>query len=327
MDFMASSEEIRDAEYTDIRLWYPVFSVHSIKTKIIDLPDRFSQYLLEDGIILPEEVGRVALGNDMLSDEENEGDPQETITREALPASFSDIDALIEATLGNFGGKIMVKVNDKAPTDAIWINCGTLMCNSVPSVYMLLKASERVCHSLHESGNYLVLRKWANMFPSMEFRCFVSQSCIIGISQKDVATFYPFLKNDSARIQDVILGFFDEKVKDKLLTASVVLDVYVDKQDRVWIVGFSPFGETSETDSFLFTWTELETQASRPDARGHDFESFRVVQTESHVLPRDTSVGASRGPSDFRLISEDIFSRNSKLLQGNASSSDSESEN
>ncbi|CAM9440982.1 unnamed protein product, partial [Ectocarpus fasciculatus] len=294
MDFTNDSATVEE-EAPDIKAWYPIFSKHTIKTRIMELPDRFSSYLLEDGIVLPDSVGRHALGNDMLSDDEDEACPAEAGSAESTtPPTFDEVDRWIQSTLDDFGGKIMVKINDKAPTDALWMNCGTLMCNSLASVYMLLKASERVGESLQDSDNYLVIRKWANMFPSMEFRCFISGSNMIGICQKDVSTFYPFLSGDCLRIQDVILDFFEESIKEKLPTPSIVMDVYVDKQDRVWIVGFSAFGDTTETDALLFTWSELTSDAPREDC-----DIIRVVKEESAVLPRNSSVGASRGPSDF----------------------------
>jgi hypothetical protein len=335
MEFTAAEEsgiERGEADPLDIASWYPTFSKHSIKTKIIKLPDRFASYLVEDGIVLPEHIGKHALGNDMLSDDED--DPASASAADGaaeaprLPDAFHDVDACLQSTMNDFGGKIMVKINDKAPTDSLWINCGTLMCNSVSSVYMVLKASEKVALALKESGdNYLVVRKWANMFPSMEFRCFISDGDLICICQKDASTHYPFLAADSTRIHTVISRFFESHVQEKLPVQSVVLDVYVDKQDRVWLIGFSPFGEETETDSLLFSWGEIKEHIlCRGDASVEEivaFEPFRVIEGESKVLPRNPSVGASRGPSDLNLISGNLFSRNSKLLQRNGDDSDS----
>lgn len=322
-----------DSATFEINSWYNIFSKHSIKTKVVKLPDRFVSYLTEDGIVLPEAVGKSALGNDMLSDEE--GDDNSKAADESptsSPMAFEELDAHLQSTMNEFGGKIMVKINDKAPTDAIWINCGTLMCNSISSVYMLLKASEKVAAALKESDNYLVIRKWANMFPSMEFRCFIHNYDLVAVSQRDVSTHYPFLAADSERIYGVISRFFDTRIKEKLHVKSVVIDVYVDKQDRVWVIGLSPFGETTETDSLLFSWAEITEHISLRDEEGRrgeivSFDFFRVIEGESKVLPRDPSIGASRGPSDFRLISDNIFSRNCSLLQGNGDSDSSSAEN
>lgn len=322
IDSYGDSADACSADHVDIRSWYPLFRKHSIKTKIISLPDRFASYLVEDGIILPERVGKLALGRDMLSDDEETGSGHED--GQKPPEAFDELDMLIENAINEFGGKIMVKLNDKAPMDALWINCGTLMCNSLSNVYMMLKASEKVGSALRDTGNYLVIRKWANLFPSMEFRCFIKDFGIVGICQKDVSTFYSFLQGEVYRIHEIIANFYDLNIKDSLLKASVTMDVYVDKQDRVWVVGFSPFGDVSKTDALLFTWTELLARSADTLERNAT-EIFRVLITESSVMPRDSTVGASRGPSDFNFISGDIFSRKSRLLQGNCSdSSDSD---
>lgn len=93
------------------------------------------------------------------------------------------------------------------------------------------------------------------------------------------------------------------------------MDVYVDKQNRVWIIGFSEFSR--QTDSLLYEWPDLENQDV-------DIPKILVVELQSSILPRDATLTASRAPSDFSLVSENIFTRNCKLLQKNASSSDSD---
>lgn len=130
----------------EIQAWYPRLAKHSIKTKCIPLPRRFCSYLVEDGIILPEKIGKQAPGKDMLSDDEDDdgGGRKEAVPIATEPDPFHDLDEELERVMVEFGGKIFIKVNDKAPVDAVWINCGTLMCNSLASVYMLLKASEQV---------------------------------------------------------------------------------------------------------------------------------------------------------------------------------------
>jgi hypothetical protein len=164
--------------------WYPIFKKHSIKTITIAVPQRFSRYLHEDGIMLPNDIVEDAIGDDMLSDDD-----------EAFPATgdkvagddhrhpepFHDLNKEIIRAIEDLGGKVFVKFNDKAPLDAAWINSGSLMCDSLPSVYLLLKASDRVSEAVREADNHIILRKWANMHPSMEFRCFVNSSVLRGI--------------------------------------------------------------------------------------------------------------------------------------------------
>ncbi|KAK2977802.1 hypothetical protein RJ640_029847 [Escallonia rubra] len=70
-------------------------------------------------------------------------------------------------------------------------------------IVLLLRSSDSVVHDLchaHNSCNdktllrpstfFLALRKW---YPSMEFRCFVRNRLLVGISQREVTGLYPVL--------------------------------------------------------------------------------------------------------------------------------------
>lgn len=59
----------------------------------------------------------------------------------------------------------------------------------------------------------LVLRKWYDLQPSMEFRCFVKDQEIIGITQRDV-NYYPFLLDIRQDIEQVIYQFFEDVILD-----------------------------------------------------------------------------------------------------------------
>lgn|SRR6185312_14339643 len=83
--------------------------------------------------------------------------------------------------------------------DATWISTtNTLKCNSPSDIFLLLKSSDFIAHDLdhafeecyYESEDVsrklpsdefeLVLRKWYDVAPSMEFRCFVKDNEIVG---------------------------------------------------------------------------------------------------------------------------------------------------
>lgn len=110
----------------------------------------------------------------------------------------------------------------------------------------------------------------------------------------------------------------------------MVIDVYVDKRDRVWIIGLSDFN-AGHTDALLYSWEELvDLSAAGQHASAGDEEEalvpFRVVSSPRDALPRDVSLGSSRGPSDLHLMNDSMFSRSSGLLarnrRGSSSSSD-----
>ena len=58
----------------------------------------------------------------------------------------------------------------------------------------------------------LALRKWADLNPSMEFRCFVRGGNLRGICQRDVSNFYPFLPSQVEWLEETIAVFWQESV-------------------------------------------------------------------------------------------------------------------
>ncbi|KAL3815844.1 hypothetical protein ACHAXA_002260 [Cyclostephanos tholiformis] len=126
----------------------------------------------------------------------------------------------------------------------------------------------------------LVLRKWCNLHPSMEFRCFVYDKELVAISQRYPSKYYSHLQpapsdtdddgdgsmghRRSHPYADVILAFFESYVRDRFADGEVrryVLDVYLDARGRVWIVDFNVWG--SRTDCLLFDWDELSALGGR----------------------------------------------------------------
>lgn len=59
----------------------------------------------------------------------------------------------------------------------------------------------------------LVLRKWYDLQPSMELRCFVKNQEIIGITQRDV-NYYEFLKDLTGDIEQMVHEFFEDVIRD-----------------------------------------------------------------------------------------------------------------
>ena len=282
--------------------WYPNFKRDTFKSRIIQLPVEFINYLNADRIVLPG-VEETSYSNDLndYSDEEdcNELDDQEGWdSAEVLTApSFTDLKQEVDAAIKELGGAVMPKLNWSAPRDAGWITRdGTLCCHSFNDVCLLLKSSDFVSHDLNEAYEHceddtmkhsdeqfeLILRKWEEILPGMEFRCFVKSNVLVGISQRQSSSFYKYLLDDQAHIFESIVEFFDTKVKDKFADKNFVVDVYRYNNDTLKIVDFNPFGQV--TDSLLFSWKELIDM----DEQNFDdsCESiFRVVTDENGIQP------------------------------------------
>ena len=176
----------------------------TMKSIIIPLPKEFIDYLLTDGVNLPigatklsscaptdkkEEDGwssdEEAIGNDHDDDDSScDVEPQKVF-------HFPELNEQVTNAIEKLGGSVLPKLNWSSPKDATWVNEGTMKCQTPGDVYLLLKSSDFVMYDIthamddtkieegevetkNHQGYELVLRKWCNLYASMEFRGFVN---------------------------------------------------------------------------------------------------------------------------------------------------------
>ena len=83
-------------------------------------------------------------------------------------------------------------------------------------------------------------------------------------------------------------------------SGNFVFDVYIDKQDRVWLLDFNVWGK--QTDPLLFSWDELSSiaslEAEEHDALTHDNRrpEIRVVETVNQI--HQDPLASYRAPID-----------------------------
>lgn len=204
---------------------------------------------------------------------------------------FEELEDKIRGGIERLNGAVLPKLNWSAPKDAQWIS-GTLKCESISEVLTLLKASDFISHDLCHAFDLcpserkrpdhftLILRRWQSLHESNEFRCFVCNSHLVGISQRQTSGFFEHLVKDSeaAAIKNAIESFFQNEIVSSFTLNRYVFDVYVDvaPRRRVWLVDFSPWG--SVTEPALFDWTELNVFLDSPF---HETTEFRVVRSET----------------------------------------------
>jgi hypothetical protein len=227
--------------------WYKEFQRVSIKSIVIPLPQEFiTNYLLKDGIILPPSLSRDGEeqhpydNDDSSSFSSTYSDESDTNNANMEIPCFPELEEKILQSIQELGGVVFPKLNWSAPRDAAWIAFGsTLKCTDVASIYLLLKASDFVTHDLlhpfdsaveilesveHpvDDESYpspmeycLVLRKWWDLIPSCEFRCFVRDGILIAACQRDFINYYSFLLSIRNEIGDSIKSFFDREISGK----------------------------------------------------------------------------------------------------------------
>lgn len=188
--------------------WYPSLRKHSIPSTVLPLTQEFVEYLKADGVA-------VACGEE--ADDDSWDDEEEGEEQRAAPAPrFPSLETAIEDAITRHGGAVLPKLNWSAPTDAAWMLGGSLRCLSPRDVLLLLKSSDRVAHDLCDARRLcseappedehkwvLVLRKWSNLRPSGEFRCFRSGGQLLAACQRDRYSHYPFLAEEREQLLQV----------------------------------------------------------------------------------------------------------------------------
>ena len=282
--------------------WWPLVKRHTINSRVIALPDEFVAWMQEDGMKLPERLAPARASRDELddsdsewSDEEEEGETTGECENDSgvsadpssfFPALVSALDAAIEA----LGGCVHPRLDWASPSDASWITCDkTTRCHSAADVVLLLKASDAVAQELSSPFAHctpddddtagaarqhrpsVVLRRWSNLYPSSRFRCFVWWHRLLAVSQHD-ANHYAHLTSPTHRQRTTaaIRQFIDEQLAERVTAEGEgrVLDVYVDGEERVWLVDVKPW--STRTDPALFSWRELLDMAAEEDEAAED---------------------------------------------------------
>lgn len=316
----------------------------------------FLAYLRGDGIVLPPEANERRndwsdTDSGVFSSAENNSDGDGDDDDDNDPSlQWEDVHEAIQATIRELGGTVVPKLNWSAPKDATWIAAtNSLECRTPNDIYLLLKSSDFVTHDLEHAFDgcvdasapdapeipyCLVLRKYFQLNPSLEFRCFVRGRRLLALCQRDLNHF-DFLFKMRDELRGRVQEFFDDWLARTFPDGDFTFDVYVPPpHDRVWLIDINPWDV--RTDPLLFSWLEILTMAGphgdvsvsgsqrdeEPEAKEEAKEeadeeadeevfvpefrlvgkddpeaySFNTSQYSAHKLPREV-VDASKGPS------------------------------
>jgi D123 len=303
--------------------WHPKYRASTPKSRLIPLPEPFLSYLRSDGIILPHDAPSRPphdwSDNDSgifseMSPENNDSDDDEDPA-----ADWRDLHDLIRETIRDLGGSVVPKLNWSAPKDATWMTSNTLQCRSPDDIYLLLKSSDFITHDLEHAFDdciddtpkmtltdipyHLVLRKYFQLNPSLEFRCFVRRRKIIGICQRDLNHF-AFLVGIKDQLRRQIVYFFNDKLRDTFPDESFVFDVYIPPpHEKVWLVDINPWA--ARTDPLLFSWLELITMVGfDEDEETEDQSKCQLGSNQLETLSGEDVEKAELLP-EFRLVNVD----------------------
>ena len=209
------NREIHNRNLT-IKEIYSIFGPLMITHKLIELDEDFKKYLLLDGISLATEEKKL-------------------ICR--------DISDKIQSEIKTYD-YVFIKLNSKAPTDSEFL-CMQLKCFNLDDILSLLKGSERLNKVFNPySKNYLIIKPWYKIEHKNEFRCYLINKRLKGISQKYINLYEEY--DDIDKIRECIIEYiYSKEVKEALDQVEIddmglhymIIDlVYMPKKNKVKIV-------------------------------------------------------------------------------------------
>jgi len=215
---------VADVLACSIERWYPRLKGCALRARYTALAPSIVAYLHADGVVLPADGG------------DGDEDDEATVML-ARDEEYQRLRAWMLATIDEYGGAVMPKLNWSAPKDAVWVATGsTLKCQTTDDVWLLLKSSDHIAYDLSypfatcadagsaaasaaaaTMGYQLVLKEWFDIPASAEFRCFVKHNTLVGVSQRDHSNFYEFLAAQQEEILQRIVRFFVANLHGKPL--------------------------------------------------------------------------------------------------------------
>ncbi len=259
--------------------WYSKYRTITLRSRIIPLTKQFLDYLRDDGLWLPDDAEHAYEETEWSTENANKPlDPDFEASAQPNDAGpWIDVHNQIRGMIKELGGSVVPKLNWSAPKDALHmaLTKNSIACQSAQDIYLLLKSSIFVTHDLEHAFDdcvdapgereltqddipyALVLRPWFKINTSYEFRIFVRERTIVGISQRDLKHL-DYGKEWIEKVHDVIDTFFEAKLKDTFEDENFAFDVYVPEPfDRVRLIDINPWAP--RTDPLLFSWMELLT--------------------------------------------------------------------
>lgn len=194
MDLLAAVEQCQ------YHRWTALYRHNRFRSHSLPLPPDFDLYMSSDSIEIP------SLSSD-----------SPLLRSASLLDLMRNIQEIIEEI-----GPVVPKLNWSTPVDAVWMH--DLRCEKAEDVLILLKSSDQVMQDLEtfrllkqrfqESELILTLVKYHALRDGMQFRCFILETRLIAISQRDGSHMYPFLVEMKERIGSVLAEFYESQVKE-----------------------------------------------------------------------------------------------------------------
>ena len=135
----------------------------------------------------------------------------------------------------------------------------------------------------------------------------------VAISQRQASKFYPHLQppldNSIHPSQIIISAFFETYIQRRFANGDIhkyVVDVYLDSQERVWIVDFNVWSD--RTDALLFDWEYLTELVRSRASQTRSNENSNNTPQQIDDDDDEENVQDSIPVAEMRVITKDMKS-------------------
>ncbi|XP_046406451.1 cell division cycle protein 123 homolog [Ischnura elegans] len=278
--------------------WYNRFKGDVHDSSIVHVPANVLSYLLSDVMVLPKNCSITRQRKEIPACYDAEEELEEP--------EFPDFNEKLKEAIQGLGGKVFVKLNWSAPKDASWITSTRSLCCSDPAdIYLLLKSSSYISDDLsvlkevsETSGDVpccLVLKKWIEIHPGTEYRCFVVDKNLVGVCQRDTTSYFKYIGDNKDSILELIINYFQDHIKPKFPLNNYTFDIILALGMKINLVDFGLLNKN--TDCLLFSWKELKKRKCGTSTK-------TPLSTEKEHSPCDRNQISSCCKPEFRYIDE-----------------------
>ena len=273
---------------------YNIFGPLMITHKLIELDDDFKKYIMLDSISLAQEEKKL-------------------ISREISDKITAEIKK---------HDYVFIKLNSKSAIDSEFA-CVQLKCFNLDEILVLIKASERMYKVFNPYGqNYLILKPWYKIEHKNEFRCYLVNKRLKGISQRYIDSFEDY--DDIDKIRECIIEYiFSKEMKDILDKVEIdendlhymIIDlVYMPKKNRVKIVDVETLIEGGDILDFN---ENIETISDNKDMNTIEHKNHNVNPTSNKKDKKKVNSQEMQQEEEAKKLKKEEEEKERKLFMEN----------
>jgi hypothetical protein len=178
------------------------------------------------------------------------------------PGTLEGLTARLDDALRRFPQGAFVRLGSRSPKDTLAsMQTGNRAFNGAQAVRLLTGGSERISFDLRRCLRaaytpWIFLRRWCEIPPESEFRCFMREGRRVGVSQYHHGSHFEGLdaKQTLECLRERILAYFPLLAAHSHMTTAVFDLIITPGSDRpVTLIELNPYGMS--TDPCLFSWS------------------------------------------------------------------------